>query len=72
MWINEKNNSDLFYYQVERMYWEWIHERLINEASRKVIAEIELKIKPAPKWIPKRLWLKLASLFIKLETKVRS
>lgn len=54
------------------MYWEWIHERLINEASRKFIAEIELKIKPAPKWIPKRLWLKLAGLFIELETKYRS
>ena len=32
-------------------------------------AEIELKIKPAPKWIPKRLWLKLASLFVKLNHK---
>lgn len=54
------------------MYWEGIYERLINEAVRGVIAEMELRIKPAPKWIPKRLWIKLAGLFIKLETKSRS
>ena len=54
------------------MYWEGVYERLINEAVREVIAEMELRIKPAPKRVPKRLWLKLASLFVKLETKSRS
>ena len=51
---------------------EGIYERLINEAVRGVIAEMELRIKPAPRRMPKRLWLRLASLFVKLETKSRS
>nr|DAJ34378.1 MAG TPA: hypothetical protein [Caudoviricetes sp.] len=30
---------------------------------------MELRIKPTPRRIPKRLWLKLASLFVKLNHK---
>lgn len=54
------------------MYWEPIHKMIINNIVREVIGKTELKIKPAPKRIPKRLWLKLASLFVSLETEFKS
>ena len=54
------------------MYWEPIHKMIINNIVREVIGKTELKIKPAPKWIPKRLWLKLASLFVRIETEFKS
>lgn len=54
------------------MYWESIHQMIINNIVREVIGKTELKIKPAPKRIPKRLWLKLASLFVSLETEFKS
>jgi len=42
-------------------------DRAVKELSFKIEQKMRMRIKPSPKWIPEKLWLKMAGRFIVFE-----